>query len=706
MDARIALCQASRVFAPLAHARSQAASISPAQWASLSAPLHPRDATKTTPIDPHREHLHSLWLIICNFDVGIFVRSLGGHYTGDFNDLDAIDDAISDLRSVVPHAQNPPIDFDKATHTLHHGFPRDANFHCRREDTLFRNLYDNHSTIDDHRDIIAEKIQIDVNKSYALSVHRWLLHFIDGLILSALGIVFRKQKSRMVNDPSNPVRPGDTGALNDQFDKKDPEQVPPVAIGSALTRVIYRLWNLRLQHPDAHICIYKDDLVSAFRRIRYHPDVIPAFAYVFQNRLLLPVGGLFGPRNTPGWFCNLSDLRSFASEHLPAAQAAGTCELIQRVRFSPFPSTSPSHAKADDLNPGTSSNSLGPQPCFVDDTIMLETSSNIRTAANASAFTADLLFGGHPLLEDPISEEKFEAFFSHYCDVLGFDFDAHHMLCIYPAAKRSELKSMLDAIPWDQHSPSVVLLTLASIQGKIRHLSQILPLGTYLSLRLHFLLSSVIRSRAARMHITKKNLKFKMKALWRDSTPIFLPPAVRRHLLLLRTILLSPSTHVWARPIGLLVHRRPDAVTHTDASLVGLGGLSIQLQFMWRCTCDTFALPGAKPLHINILELMAYIINIYFVLLRLRLPTPWKMCATDHNIGFLLHALIDNTSALGWIRHGARSTHPQVRKLCEFLLLLIFEANSSFPFHVQPFHIAGKLNTHANAISRPQDYPA
>ena len=56
---------------------------------------------------------------------------------------------------------------------------------------------------------------------------------------------------------------------------------------------------------------------------------------------------------------------------------------------------------------------------------------------------------------------------------------------------------------------SVVLLTLASIQGKIRHLSQILPLGTYLSLRLHFLLSSVIRSRAARMHFTKKNLKFK-----------------------------------------------------------------------------------------------------------------------------------------------------------------------------------------------------
>ena len=236
--------------------------------------------------------------------------------------------------------------------------------------------------------------------------------------------------------------------------------------------------------------------------------------------------------------------------------------------------------------------------------------------------------------------------------------------------------------------------------------SQILPLGTYLSLRLHFLLSSVIRSCASRMHITKQNLKFKMRALWKDPTPIFLPLSIRRHLLLLRTILLSPSTHAWARPIGLLVHRRPDAVTHTDASLVGLGGLSLQLQFMWRCRCDTFALPGAKPLHINILELMAYIINIYFVLLRLRSPTPWTMCATDHAIGFLLHALIDNTSALGWIRHGVRSTHPQVRKLCKFLLLLIFEANSSFPFHVQPFHIAGKLNTHADAISRPQDYPA
>ena len=103
---------------------------------------------------------------------------------------------------------------------------------------------------------------------------------------------------------------------------------------------------------------------------------------------------------------------------------------------------------------------------------------------------------------------------------------------------------------------------------------------------------------------------------------------------------------------------------------------------------------------------MAYIINIFFALLRLHSPTPWIMCSTDHAIGFILHAHINNTSALGWICHGARSTHPQVRKLCEFLLLLIFEANSSYPFHVQPFHIAGKLNTHADAISRPQDYPA
>ena len=105
----------------------------------------------------------------------------------------------------------------------------------------------------------------------------------------------------------------DPGALNSHIDRQDPVTMPPVHYQSALQRLWQRVYNLGLNHPEEDIIIYKDDLVSAFHRIHYHPDVAAAYAFVLSAYLVIPVGMVFGSRDAPSLFCLLSKLRSFAS---------------------------------------------------------------------------------------------------------------------------------------------------------------------------------------------------------------------------------------------------------------------------------------------------------------------------------------------------------------------------------------------------------
>jgi hypothetical protein len=66
-------------------------------------------------------------------------------------------------------------------------------------------------------------------------------------------------------------------------------------------------------------------------------------------------------------------------------------------------------------------------------------------------------------------------------------------------------------------------------------------------------------------------------------------------------------------------------------------------------------------LHINILELIALIINIWLTLVSI---------IQHGNIprGHIIAMLADNTSALSWMRYASRTKHPVVCKLSRFIM--------------------------------------
>ena len=325
------------------------------------------DITKiTTTLDyslpvssPNLQRVHDLGklLLLCNFDVGILIRTLRGNYTGDWTDYDAsIKDLIKEME-VVPHVPGLPIQqFDQVRNTsIHHGFAFQKHCSCPLRDVRLRNLYNNHRSIDDHEPLLLEKLAEDVHKSFALAFPCWIFRFVYGLHLNSMGIniceVNGKVKYGLLNDPLTLVLgPSDEGALNDQLNKKDTSEVPTVFIRNCNQRIWTRIYNLRVQNPTLRIIIYKDDLVEAFRRVCYHPDIAATYSYVFCNFLVIPIGAIFGGRDSPGFFCMLSELRSLASTHLSSLTNARH-PITYLVR--------------DSLNQGTQDIKKGSQLVFV-----------------------------------------------------------------------------------------------------------------------------------------------------------------------------------------------------------------------------------------------------------------------------------------------------------------------------------------------------
>ena len=453
-----------------------------------------------TEISSQRARNVAQLLVLCDFDVGACIRSLGGNYTSDFLKYSEIDACLLALSAIPQQKHEPHLNFKQLFYLFHEHAPLKADFKCKRQDVLSRNVYNNHRTTDPHLGSIHQKTAVDVQKSYAIVLPRWTLRFIPSLFLVALGYTTReakgKVKGRQVNDPSALITgPDDTGALNSHISRKDLVAMPPVYYQSALKRLWERVYNLRINHPHKDIIIYKDDLVSAFRSLRYHPDAALAYSYVLGKFLLIPIGMLFGARDAPSLSCLLSELRSFALRHahvLPVEKPLSS--MIDKVEFQHEPpnmSNKLVQATIDSTNRGINGSTIGHQPTFVDDTIMAELRLVIKEAAENSVFTASIFVGCKELLEEPVSLEKFEKFFSHTNETLGFVTESRSLSTSYPDNNRQLLSHLLSGSKWEPRSKHPIR-TLARILGKVRHIVQILPFGSHLSIHLQLCLSTFI----------------------------------------------------------------------------------------------------------------------------------------------------------------------------------------------------------------------
>ena len=666
-------------------------------------------------------------LLSFDFDYGDLVRWLGGEYTNQHRDWDTFQRYLD---CAMGHAQRPGypvLEPEIAMKIFREGVPLVGHFFSKRCDFEARLQYDNHPPLAANLEATRKKFGQEEAKSFHIAFPRFVARFMSGAMISPISWVVQKGKGRLVVDASTNLHADDTGAPNSQIPKPGTEgrleENPPVFYGSALRRHLTHIYNLRIQHPKEDILQHTDDIDAAFRRILYHPDVAIVFGYVFMEFAIVPVGEIFGAKSSPSYWCVPAEIRAHMGAVLDFT--ADSALLAEAVELEPEPPPEVIEALVpavpDALNQGIEPEVADRQhlAMFVDDDIIAAIREQMRKALIAAVASAYLCFGGpdQDRRGDCLAPSKFEMFASHRVIFVGYIIDTRSMRVIWPDEKVQALQTMLH--DWLHHTKPRTPSQIAKLLGFVRHGAFLCQLGNFTSIRLQWTLNGAIRSAGEKVALRKR---------WWSFQQIHIPPEVLADLRLMQQSLSRHhlgESHQWSRPIAMLIPRAPTCTAYSDAAHSGLGGWCAEFSFVWRLTRKDMVISGfsmkeldenfqeldrwtpaeqlpeghANLLHINPLEFIAIIINIWFLLHFICKEAPRE---GGHHV--LVRA--DNTSAISWMKYAARSHKKPIRNLAYFLQSLLLLSQTAETVNIEGKHWPGRDNTIADAVSRPEDYPS
>jgi hypothetical protein len=445
---------------------------------------------------------------------------------------------------------------------------------------------------------------------------------------------------------------------------------------------------------------------------------------VFQEFLIIPVGNIFGSKSAPAWFTTIAELRAHMANVLRYDEQLSD-PLVRSLALPEqrdSPDAPPVAVTADDQHHGLASLYLGTRvpplhhAMFVDDNVLVAVRRSIEVAMAGSLGSAYNCFGSptaNVRRGSVISRAKFVPEVAAMVLFVGLLIDTHLMTVTWPPEKRAAALLLLDE--WLSKRSARAPRELAQLLGIIRHGAFLSVAGNFLSIRLQWILCACVKESSINSTLAGSRAR-----RWWAGNRIHIPPEIYSDLRLLRKSLEEPRAAIlWSRPIGLLVDRTPTVTLLSDVSYGGIGGWCSRLNFLWRITRDELIACGfpmrligsegetltlhptdadADGLHINLLEFIAIVINVWLAL-------SWVRSSPAPTGGHIVAILADNTSALSWLRYTARSHRLPIQHLAHLCQCLLFSSQTSHLANIIGRHIPGKSNDEADALSQPQKFP-
>jgi hypothetical protein len=266
-----------------------------------------------------------------------------------------------------------------------------------------------------------------------------------------------------------------------------------------------------------------------------------------------------------------------------------------------------------------------------------------------------------------MAEDKGVTEATHILLFLGYLINSRTLMVRWHFYKRETLIADIEAaLAKPRHvTPKIA----ASIMGKVRAAGEIAPWGAYIS---YSLADAIKRASRQAFHPARK--------WWSRGKIRFSRRVIEDLKLLIESLQLEEFSPVWSCYIGLLVPRIALYRLLSDASYEGLGGWSPEFQIQWRLTREDLLelgfhlkiinamsgepTPDEQGLHINPLEFIATIINLWLLLILVKSLPP---CPT----GYIVDLLSDTTSALSWLHFTAATKDPLLQPLARFASALL-----------------------------------
>jgi len=136
----------------------------------------------------------------------------------------------------------------------------------------------------------------------------------------------------------------------------DSELKPDIFFGNARVRHLTYIYNLHISFPNEEIFIMDDDIKSAFRQIKYNPNVISAKSFIIGPWLFVCTGQNFGDQPSPANFEPIAKAQMALASWLSIGDHVVPVFplYMNKVEFAPLPmpNTTFTPARPDRCNKG------------------------------------------------------------------------------------------------------------------------------------------------------------------------------------------------------------------------------------------------------------------------------------------------------------------------------------------------------------------
>ena len=678
-------------------------------------------------IDDKRVALRLSLLLHLKLDLAAVQRYLGGQHTAAHRDPDVI---LPQVQGLVSEKV-----FNDVERIMRFGAPAQFNEHGSREQFIEYRDYGNHKSVQQNHKAFSKAMNKEDKRDYVLTFPAYIKNYIPDLWLTPNGLVqIPGKKDRVIFDASFRIH-ADSRPYNSCITN---EHEPDIYFGGAWTRYLSRIYNLRISFPDSEILLFDDDVVSAFRQIKYHPNVLSSKGHCNRKYLFIQTALTFGDKSSPPEFEPFAGIRTALGTDLNATGQDTVPEYsdyLDAVQFAPPPPIGIVFAQArpDKFNQGVLDENGNQEPTeynmHVDDNLYAEVGEErMRWAMRCSIHSLNIIMGGCNPTERP-NPTDFDKFVretvSHRRCQIGCVTDTRLMTVTIPDEKREAILTLLRQ-EWGPHRRSFTLLEAARLLGTLISLSRVCSWGLFLFVNLNQAIYEMLTKNAKRLMLSSEfreliqqrdgaaghpteAARFRFfsskvaRAIWNCKSRSWITVDIRTELTFIAQVLGNPTIYDWSSPIAHLIELEPDYEEWQDACLTGGGGFSFNLRFWWILEWPSdianrtvrYLPKGDKRLiSINKLEYASIIFSLAASILS------WEALPVDQRpIHPMILSWTDNTTAEAWTRKIAGLTGPQGKSMARIFAHLLMFSNVG----VRAAYIKGEENPIADYLSRLRD---